>query len=69
MTITELANTVAQCFQKPIEVRIAKAPDSSRPAKRYVPSTKRAREECGLHQIIDLRAGIKRTILSHQGDL
>jgi len=61
-TIGELAHTVAQCFQKPIEVRIAKTPDSSRPIERYVPSTKRAREECDLHQIIDLREGIRRTL-------
>ena len=62
MTIADLANTVAQSFQKPIEVRIAKSPAPNMPPERYVPSTKRAREECGLHQIIDLREGIKRTL-------
>jgi len=62
VTIAELANTVAQCFQKPIEVRIAKTPDPGKPTERYVPSTKRARKECGIHQIIDLREGIRRTL-------
>jgi dTDP-glucose 4,6-dehydratase len=68
MTIVELANTVAQCFQKPIEVRIAKPLTPNRPPERYVPSTKRAREHCDLRQTIDLQDGIKRTILSHQGN-
>lgn len=62
MTIAELANTVAQCFPRPIEVRIAKTPDSSRPPERYVPLTKRVWEELGLHQIIDLKEGIRRTL-------
>jgi nucleoside-diphosphate-sugar epimerase len=62
ITIAELANTVAQCFQKPIEVRIAKLPDPNRSPERYVPSTKRAREECDLCQTIDLIGSINRTI-------
>lgn len=61
-TIAELANTVAECFEMPIEVKIAKSPDPNKPPERYVPLTKRAREECGLHQIVDLRDGIRRTI-------
>jgi len=62
VTIAELADTVAQCFQKPIEVRIAKTPDPSKPAERYVPATKRACKSCDLHLMIDLRSAIKRTI-------
>ena len=69
ITIAELANTVAQCFPKPMEVIIAKTPDPERPSERYVPSTKRAREHCNLRQTINLQDSIKRTILSHQGDL
>jgi len=65
ITIAELAHTVAQCFQKPVEVRIAQRPDSSSPAELYVPSTKRAREECGIRQIIDLRKAIDSTIQQH----
>ena len=69
VTIAELANTVAQCFPKPMEVIIAKTPGPEIPFERYVPSTKRAREHCNLRQTINLQDGIKRTILSHQGDL
>ena len=62
ITIAQLANTVAQSFQKPIEVRIAKTPDSSRPAERYVPSTNRAQIDLGIRQIVNLREAIERTI-------
>lgn len=62
ITMAELAHTVSQCFQKPIEVQIAKTPDPVQPVERYVPLTKRAQEELGLRQRIDLPEGIKRTI-------
>ncbi len=62
MTIAELANTVAQSFQKPIEVRIARSPDPNKPPDRYVPSTKRAQLELRLRQIINLRKAIERTV-------
>lgn len=67
MTIVELANTVAQSFQKLIEVRIAKTPDSIRPTERYVPSTNRAQIELGVRQIVDIRTAIERTISYIQG--
>ena len=63
--IAELANTVAQCFQKPLEVKIAKTPDPSKTTERYVPSTKRARDHCGLRQTIALQDGIIRTFAQH----
>jgi dTDP-glucose 4,6-dehydratase len=62
ITIAELAHTVSQCFQKPVEVQIAKTPDPVKPVERYVPLTKRAQRELGLRQWIDLQEGIKRTI-------
>lgn len=62
VTIADLAHSVAQCFEKPIEVRIAKLPDPNRPPERYVPSTKLARESCNIHQIIYLGDAIKLTI-------
>ena len=65
MTITELANTVAQSFQKPIEVRIAKSPDPNRLPDRYVPATKRAQTDLGLRQIVNLKEAIQRTIAYH----
>ena len=69
MTIKELANTVAQCFPKPMEVIIAKTPGPERPFERYVPSTKRARGHCNLRQTIDLQNGIERTILNLQSNI
>jgi dTDP-glucose 4,6-dehydratase len=69
ITIAELADTVAQCFQKPIAVKVAKMPEPGKPAERYIPSTKRVREQFYLRQTIDLRDGIKRTILCHQCDI
>lgn len=65
MTIAELANAVAQSFQKPVEVRIAKLPKPNSPPDRYVPSTKRAQKNLGVRQIVDLRTAIKRTIMQH----
>lgn len=62
VTIADLANTVAQRFQKPVEVRIAKSPDPNRLPDRYVPATKRAQTELGVKQIVNLREAIKRTI-------
>jgi len=62
VTIAELANMVAQSFQKPIEVRIAKSPAPNIPPDRYVPSTKRAQLELKLKQRINLREAIERTI-------
>jgi dTDP-glucose 4,6-dehydratase len=69
ITIAELAHTVAQCFQKPIAIKVARMPEPGKPAERYVPSTKRVQEELCLRQIIDLSDGIKRTILCHQHDI
>jgi nucleoside-diphosphate-sugar epimerase len=63
ITIAELADIVTQCFQKPIEVRIAKSPVPNSPHERYVPSTKRAQRELGVRQIINLKEAIERTIL------
>lgn len=62
ITIAELAHTVSQCFQKPVDVQIAKIPDPVKQVERYVPLTKRAQRELGLCQWIDLQEGIKRTI-------
>jgi dTDP-glucose 4,6-dehydratase len=66
ITIAELADKVAHCFEKPTAVRIAGTPAAGQKALRYVPSTKRVREQCDLHQTIDLREGIRRTISYHK---
>jgi nucleoside-diphosphate-sugar epimerase len=62
VTIADLAHTVAQCFQKPVEVRIAKLADPYISPERYVPATKLARESLGIHQIVSLEDAIKSTI-------
>ncbi|MCX5830887.1 MAG: NAD-dependent epimerase/dehydratase family protein [Deltaproteobacteria bacterium] len=64
MTIAEVANTVAQCFEKPVAVKIDKIPDSHKPAERYVPLTKRVQDECGIHLVTDIREGIRRTLIN-----
>jgi dTDP-glucose 4,6-dehydratase len=62
ITIAELANIVALCFQNPIEVKIAQLPPANRKPERYVPSIKRSREEFGVWPIIELKESIRRTL-------
>jgi nucleoside-diphosphate-sugar epimerase len=65
LTIAQLANTVAQSFDMPMEVRIAKPPAPNRPPGRFVPSTKRAQLSLGVRQIVNLELAIERTIAYH----
>ncbi|MCP3924075.1 MAG: NAD-dependent epimerase/dehydratase family protein [Desulfobacterales bacterium] len=65
ITISGLANIVVKCFKKTLQVKIAETPEPGSITNRYVPSTKRAREECNLHQTISLREAIERTIKIH----
>jgi len=44
------------------QVLVAGKPDLSRPVSRYVPSTRRAREELGLQQQVSLEEGVRRTL-------
>ena len=60
VSIAELAHRVAQSAPKPVDVRIGRPPAAPAP-DRYVPSTRRAREELGLRQLIDLDEAIERT--------
>jgi dTDP-glucose 4,6-dehydratase len=62
MTIAEIANTVAQCFDKPVAVTVDKIADPDKPAERYVPLTKRVRDEFGIHNVMDLSESIRKTI-------
>ena len=63
MTISDLAYTVAQSFQKLIEVKIAKSPVPNRPPARYVPSTKLVRMNLGIGELVNLGEAIDRTIV------
>jgi dTDP-glucose 4,6-dehydratase len=59
VSIAELAGIVARELGSP-RVEIAKAPTPGRPAERYVPSTRRAREELGLGETFTLEESIRR---------
>ena len=56
VSVAELARMIGK------DVRIAGTPDPSKAPERYVPSTRRAREELGLTQSIGLEDAIARTI-------
>jgi len=64
LSIRELAETVGRIFGVP--VHIARTPDPSAPAARYVPDTTRARRELGLAEWIPLEEGILRTAAWHR---
>lgn len=66
VSIADLAGVVAGCFDPHPKMRILQTPVPGRPAERYVPSTRRAREELGLRQAIGLQQSIRRTIASHR---
>jgi len=61
VNIAELAYKVAMHFDPVLEVQIAKQPVLGKLAERYVPSVRRAKEELGLEQEIDLDEAIERT--------
>ncbi len=60
-SIAQVAQIVAEEVNQGAHIRIDEKPDMAKPAERYVPSTKRAREELGLKEWIDLREGVRRT--------
>jgi len=66
ITIKELAYKVAEVYYrltgKKVDVVIEQKPDPSKPVDRYVPSTRRAREELGLTQKVSLDEAIERTL-------
>ena len=66
LSIGQLAATVAEAFQPARNVAIEKKPAPGAAALRYIPGTKRAREELGLHVKVDLREAIRRTLLWHE---
>lgn len=64
VSIRELAHTIGGHFGVPVEVRGAAVP--GKPVDRYVPSTRRAREELGLVQRVPLADAIRRTARWHE---
>ncbi len=61
LSIADLARTVAAAIDPATTVEVAGRPDPSRPPERYVPSTRRAREELGLAARVALGEAIRRT--------
>lgn len=66
ISIADLARAVADCFETRPEVQILGSPTPGKPAERYVPLTRRARDELGLRENIHLPEGIRRTIAFHR---
>jgi dTDP-glucose 4,6-dehydratase len=69
LTITALAQVVRDVVAPSADLRVLQAGDPSRPVQRYVPETKRARDNLGLRVRIVLRDGIGRTAAWHYGRL
>jgi dTDP-glucose 4,6-dehydratase len=61
INIRDLAHQVASALDSNVKVNIAKEPVEGRAIQRYVPSTRRAREELGLVERIELDDAIRRT--------
>lgn len=66
MTIEEIAGAVGQAFRPPVGVSIMKERRPGNPPERYVPATKRARQELGLEQYIGFGDALRRTIDWHR---
>lgn len=65
VSILELAETMARVLRPGLEIRVAQRAEGSRPIARYMPSTRRAREELGLKTLIGLEEAIERTAAWH----
>jgi len=64
VSIAETARCVAAHFG--VDVQIAKTPTPGRPAERYIPAVRRAREELGLCEWVPLPEAVARTARWHQ---
>jgi nucleoside-diphosphate-sugar epimerase len=65
VTIAQLAQEVAKVARQRVD--IVNPTICAERAPRYVPSTRRARIELGLHQTVDLAEAIRRTLRWHRG--
>lgn len=66
ISIADLAEAVAGCFEPKQEVVIAKKPDSRKKPERYVPNIDRARKELALKLNYNLESSLRKTIANHQ---
>jgi nucleoside-diphosphate-sugar epimerase len=62
-TLREVAETVSRVDGRGRVVRVLQSPDPARPLDRYVPETRRGREEFGLQQGIALEEAVRRTLI------
>jgi dTDP-glucose 4,6-dehydratase len=61
-SLAQAAEIVAQCSGKQLPVSIARKAVKTKLPNHYIPSTKRARNELGLKETVNLRTAIKKTI-------
>jgi dTDP-glucose 4,6-dehydratase len=66
MSTAGVAQAVRDRFTPPPLIQIAQAPAPAQPVSRYGPATRKVRTELGLCEDVDLRDGIRRTVLWHQ---
>lgn len=62
MRLGELARIVAGCVPTSCGVHVLGGPAPNGAAERYVPSTRRARQDLGLQTWIELPEAIRRTV-------
>ncbi len=68
-TIAEAAHLTSRTLRPDLPIQIDGTPDPAAPMNSYVPSTRRAREELGLHQTIPLEEALRRTAAWHGYEL
>jgi nucleoside-diphosphate-sugar epimerase len=62
VTTADLAQTVRKIVYPDCEIKMARQPFPGRPAERYIPSTRRARQELGLQEWVTLEEGVRRMV-------
>jgi dTDP-glucose 4,6-dehydratase len=67
LSIRTLAEAVAAASARNLTVAVRRVPAVSKAPERYVPSTRRAREELSLKQTADLGASLQRTLSWYHG--
>jgi nucleoside-diphosphate-sugar epimerase len=67
VSIADLARVIAALADPPAEVRILGTPQPGAAPARYAPCTRRAREELGLAEHLNLAESLRRTIAWHRG--
>ena len=66
LTIADTARAVTRRFPDPLHVQVRQSAPAGAAAERYVPGTRRVREELGVRQWVDLEDAIDRTVGWHR---